>query len=144
MGLMIDYASNHRGAATMNITTGFDRIFGPSYIYLNRDGDVQTLLSDAEQYAYVGAFRVMSALKCRNSTFASDFYDEIAEFIPGYVPSSGRGDFSARITLPDGAGMTKAVLSMNGADMQDNVDYGMSASFSLPSARVVGSQVTKC
>jgi len=51
--LMVDYASNHRGSATMNITTGFDRIFGPSYIYLNRDGDVQDLLADAEQYAYV-------------------------------------------------------------------------------------------
>ena len=53
---MVDYASNHRGAATMNITTGFDRIFGPSFIYLNRDGDVQDLLVDAEQYAYVNLF----------------------------------------------------------------------------------------
>jgi rhamnogalacturonan endolyase len=126
---MVDYASNHRGAATINITTGFDRIFGPSYIYLNRDGDVQTLLSDAEQYAYVDVFHVMSALKCRNSTFASDFYDEIAQYIPGYVPSSGRGDFIAKINLPEGAGVTKAVLSMNGADMQDNVDYSMSSHF---------------
>lgn len=40
----------------MNITTGFDRIFGPSFIYLNRDGDVQDLLVDAEQYAYVNLF----------------------------------------------------------------------------------------
>jgi len=65
-------------------------------------------------------------LKSRNSSFASDFYDEIAGYIPGYVPSSGRGDFNAMISLPDGAGVTKAVLSMNGADTQDNVDYSMS------------------
>jgi rhamnogalacturonan endolyase len=132
---MVDYASNHRGSATMNITTGFDRIFGPSFIYVNRDGDVQDLLADAEQYAYVLLFRMLSALKSRNSTFASDFYDEIARYIHGYVPSSGRGDFNAKITLPDGAGVTKAVLSMNGADMQDNVDYSMSPSFFLPSPR---------
>jgi hypothetical protein len=74
-------------------------------------------------------------LKIRNSSFASDFYDEIAGYIPGYVPSSGRGDFNAKIDLPDGAGVTKAVLSMNGADMQDNVDYSMSPSFFLPSPR---------
>jgi len=114
----------------MNITTGFDRIFGPSFIYLNRDGDVQDLLADAERYAYADAFRLIAALMCRNSTFASDFYDEIAGYIPGYVPSSGRGDFDAKITLPDGAGVTKAVLSKNGADMQDNVDYSMSPSLS--------------
>jgi len=35
----------------------------------------------------------------------------------------GRGDFNAKITLPSEAGVTKAVLSMNGAEMQDNVDY---------------------
>jgi rhamnogalacturonan endolyase len=37
----------------MNITTGFNRIFGPSFVYLNRDGDLETLLADAEQYAWV-------------------------------------------------------------------------------------------
>lgn len=65
-------------------------------------------------------------LRYRNSTFASDFYDEIAKYIPGYIPTSGRGDFNAKITSPEGAGITKAVLSLNGADMQDNVDYSMS------------------
>jgi hypothetical protein len=74
-------------------------------------------------------------LKISNSSFASDFYDEVAGYIPGYVPSSGRGDFNAKITLPEGAGVTKAVLSMNGADMQDNVDYSMSPSFFIPSPR---------
>ena len=62
----------------------------------------------------------------RNSSFAADFYDEIAGFIPGYTPSSGRGDFNAVINLPTGAGVTKAVLSQNKADMQDNVDYSES------------------
>lgn len=47
----------------------------------------------------------------------------MAHYITGYTPSSGRGDFNAVINLPSGAGATKAVLSQNGADMQDNVDY---------------------
>jgi rhamnogalacturonan endolyase len=64
-----------------------------------------------------------SELMSRNASFASDFYDQIAHYIPGYVPSSGRGDFNAKINLPSEAGVTKAVLSMNGADIQDNVDY---------------------
>ena len=71
-------------------------------------------------------------LKSRNSSFASDFYDEIAEYITGYVPTSGRGAFNAKINLPEGAGITKAVLSMNGADMQDKVDYSMSSPGVLP------------
>ena len=71
-------------------------------------------------------------LKFRNSSFASEFFDEIAEYITGYVPTSGRGAFNAKINLPEGAGITKAVLSMNGADMQDNVDYSMSSPGVLP------------
>jgi hypothetical protein len=78
-------------------------------------------------------------LNIRNSSFASDFYDEIAGYIPGYISSSGRGDFNAKITLPDGAGVTKAVLSMNGAEMQDNVDYSMSSAHYLtPPCRIMG------
>lgn len=49
----IDYASNHRGASTMNITSGFDRIFGPTFIYLNKDGDLHSLYDDAKSYAWV-------------------------------------------------------------------------------------------
>jgi len=64
----------------------------------------------------------------RNASFASDFYDQIAQYIPGYVTSTGRGDFNAKITLPSEAGVTKAVLSMNKADMQDNVDYSTPSS----------------
>jgi len=73
-----------------------------------------------------------------NSSFASDFYDEIAHYIPGYTPSSGRGDFNAIITIPDGAGVTKAILSMNGAEMQDNVDYSKSSDLLRAFAKVPG------
>lgn len=112
----------------MNITNGFDRIFGPSYIYVNRDGDLQALLADAEGYAQVPALlapirHAPQLTMDRNSSFAADFYDEVAEYIEGYTPTSGRGDFNAILDLPERAGITKAVLSMNGADMQDNVDY---------------------
>ncbi|WVR07316.1 hypothetical protein IAU60_004357 [Kwoniella sp. DSM 27419] len=90
-------------ASTINITSGFDRIFGPSFVYLNRDGDVLSL----------------------NTSFASDFYDQVADLIPGYVPSSKRGTFNAKVSLPDGAQDTKLVLAQNGVDFQDNVDYSV-------------------
>lgn len=35
----------------MNITSGFDRIFGPTFIYLNKDGDLHNLYDDAKSYA---------------------------------------------------------------------------------------------
>jgi rhamnogalacturonan endolyase len=101
------YLSNHRGASTLNLTSGFDRIFGPSFVYFNRDADLQTLYRDAASRA--------------NRTFAADFYDEVASYIPGYVPSSGRGTFNAKIELPTGASNVKAVLSEVGRDFQDNV-----------------------
>lgn len=49
--LTTDYASNHRGASTMNITSGFDRVFGPSFFYVNRDGDIESLYKDAAALA---------------------------------------------------------------------------------------------
>lgn len=103
------YASNHRGASTMNITSGFDRIFGPTFIYLNKDGDLHSLYDDAKSYA--------------NISFAADFYDDVADLIPGYVNSSGRGDFKARVSLPEGASNPKIILAQSGVDPQDNVDY---------------------
>lgn len=101
------YLSNHRGASTLNITSGFDRIFGPSFVYFNRDGDLQTLYKDAKSKG--------------DRQFSADFYDEVANLIPGYTPSSGRGDFNAKISLPQGAKNIKAVLSEVGRDFQDNV-----------------------
>jgi hypothetical protein len=39
----------------MNITTGFDRVFGPSFLYMNSDGSLLDLLKDAEALAYVSS-----------------------------------------------------------------------------------------
>lgn len=101
------YLSNHRGSSTLNLTSGFDRIFGPSFVYFNRDGDLQSLYKDAKAKG--------------NRTFSADFYDEIAQYVPGYIPSSGRGDFNAKIKVPEGGRNVKAVLSEVGRDFQDNV-----------------------
>jgi rhamnogalacturonan endolyase len=51
----------------------------------------------------------------------ADFYDSIAQYIPNYVPSSGRSTFKAHIDLPSGAIKPIAVLAQNGVDFQDNV-----------------------
>ncbi|WWD22613.1 hypothetical protein CI109_107106 [Kwoniella shandongensis] len=103
------YASNHRGAATMNITSGFDRIFGPTFFYFNKDGDVHDLLSDASSYS--------------NASFAAEFYDQVSPLISGYANSTQRGDFVAQVDLPEGAKNAKLVLAQNGVDFQDNVDF---------------------
>lgn len=104
------YLSNHRGASTLNLTSGFDRIYGPSFFYMNRDGDVPTLYGQAKSYS--------------DPAFAASFYDEVASPITGYVPSSGRDDFKAKISLPNGASNGKAVLAENGVDFQNDVgDY---------------------
>ena len=104
---MTDYLSNHRGASTLNLTSGFDRTFGPSFVYFNRDGDVTALLADAESKA--------------DPDFAAGFYDDIADHIPGYVSSAGRGTFNGQVDWPAGASQGKAVLSEVGRDFQDNV-----------------------
>lgn len=65
-------------------------------------------------------------------TFAADFYDEVAGLVPGYLPSSGRGDFDAKIELPKGAGVAKAVLSEVGRDFQDNVGNSSESRRSTP------------
>lgn len=61
-----------------------------------------------------------------NTSFAADFYDDVADLIPGYVNSSGRGDFKAQISLPEGASNPKIILAQSGVDPQDNVDYSES------------------
>jgi rhamnogalacturonan endolyase len=55
-------------------------------------------------------------------TFAAEFYDQVADLIPGYVTSAGRGDFNAQIELPSAAGNGKVVLAAEGVDFQDAVD----------------------
>jgi rhamnogalacturonan endolyase len=50
-----------------------------------------------------------------------NFYDSIAQYVPNYVPSSGRTTFKAHVDLPNGAGRPIAVLAQNGIYFQDNV-----------------------
>jgi rhamnogalacturonan endolyase len=55
-------------------------------------------------------------------TWNQAFYDSIAKHVPGYVPSSGRTTFKAKVSLPKGATKPLAILSQNGVDYQDNVE----------------------
>ncbi|KAE8328080.1 galactose mutarotase-like domain-containing protein [Aspergillus sergii] len=100
---------NHHGMGTPNITTGFDRTFGPQYYHFNTGPagtSWRTLREEAVQYA--------------SPTWNAEFYDSIAQYVPNYVPTSGRGSWKAVISLPEGAKNPVAVLSLEGVDFQDN------------------------
>ncbi|KAF2181108.1 polysaccharide lyase family 4 protein [Zopfia rhizophila CBS 207.26] len=110
-GIVYNYmVSNHHGDGTPNIIDGFDRTFGPSYYHFNK-GKPKTPLSDlrddAAQYA--------------TASWNVEFYDSIAKHVPNYLPTSGRGNFMAKIQLPKDASKPIAVLAQNGVDFQDNV-----------------------
>lgn len=98
--------SNHHGDKTPNITNGFDRTWGPSIYHFNQGGSIQSLRGDAEQYGSI--------------YYASQFYDDIASHVPGYVTTQQRGSWKAKINLPDGACKPIAVLTVPGYDFQDN------------------------
>ncbi|KAI0651829.1 galactose mutarotase-like protein [Trametes meyenii] len=101
-------STGHGGATSPNITYGFDRTFGPQFLYLNRgqNASVHDLLADAERYA--------------DPAWNSDFYDEIAPHVPGYVPSSSRGTFAAHVQVPAKGKNVIATLSANGVHFQDS------------------------
>lgn len=110
-GILYNYiSSNHHGDQTPNITHGFDRTFGPTFFYFNKfpEGtDILEAHADAAQFA--------------DPEWNADFYDSIAEYVPNYVPSSGRATWELHVDLPKGAERVLAVLSQNGVDFQDNV-----------------------
>ncbi|KAI9063041.1 polysaccharide lyase family 4 protein [Trametes sanguinea] len=101
-------STNHGGATNPNVTNGFDRTFGPQFLYLNRahGASLQQLLADAERYA--------------DPSWNAEFYDEIAPYVHGYVPSKSRGSFFANIQVPRGARDVVAILSANGVHFQDS------------------------
>ena len=108
-GIVYNYiVSNHHGAQTPNITDGFDRTFGPGYYHFSKGGSLEESRADAETFAAADLW--------------TEFYDCIAEFVTGYVPSSGRGSWSGTITLPQGAENPVAILSLSGVDYQDNAN----------------------
>jgi rhamnogalacturonan endolyase len=105
-GIVYDYiSSNHHGDGTPNITLGFDRTFGPVSYLFNSNGSLQTLLADAE-----------------SATPDWEFYDRVAQYIHGYMPSSQRGSVEVDVKLPKDAKNAIAILSADGVDFQDNVE----------------------
>ncbi|KAJ7767716.1 galactose mutarotase-like protein [Mycena metata] len=101
-------STSHGGATSPNITNGFDRTFGPQFLYFNyrQNASLQALLADAELLA--------------DPEWNSAFYDEIAPNVAGYVPSSARGSFTASVRLTPAAQEPTVVLSANGVHFQDN------------------------
>ncbi|KAJ6512313.1 galactose mutarotase-like protein [Mycena vulgaris] len=101
-------STSHGGATSPNITNGFDRTFGPQFLYFNhgQGATLHDLLADAESRA--------------DPLWDSDFYDGIAPHVVGYAPSAVRGNFTARVELPYGVTEPTGVLSTNGVHFQDN------------------------
>ncbi|KAJ7106411.1 galactose mutarotase-like protein, partial [Mycena crocata] len=101
-------STSHGGATSPNVTNGFDRTFGPQFLYFNhgQGASLHDLLADAEALA--------------DLAWNSEFYDEIAPHVIGYAPSSVRGSFQGQVGLPHGASEPIAVLSANGVHFQDN------------------------
>ncbi|KAJ7745590.1 galactose mutarotase-like protein [Mycena maculata] len=95
-------STSHGGAASPNVTTGLDRTFGPQFLYFNhgKNATLLELLADAEQYA--------------DPTWNADFYDEIATYVVGYVPSDARGSFVGKV-------------AWNGVDLQDSAEEDIHA-----------------
>ncbi|KAJ3752332.1 rhamnogalacturonan lyase [Lentinula raphanica] len=102
-------STNHGGATNPNITNGFDRTFGPQFLYFNHGNQsttLQELLADAEQFA--------------DPSWNAELYDEIAPYVHGYAPTSVRGTFHASVNLPEGAVTPIAILSANGVQFQNS------------------------
>jgi len=60
------------------------------------------------------------AEKYSNPNWGAEFYDSIAKHVPGYVPTSRRGELAGKIDLPKSAKNPVAVLSASGMHFQDN------------------------
>jgi rhamnogalacturonan endolyase len=101
--------SNHHGATVPNITAGFDRTFGPAYYYFNHGSKTSTL-ADLRS----------DALKLSAPTWNTEFYNAVAQHVPGYNAPATRGVFKGRFTLPPKAKNGVAILSVSGIDVQDN------------------------
>lgn len=109
-GIVYNYIiSNHHGDQAPNITNGFDRTFGPSYYHFNHADNGTTWQELRDE-----------ALAFATPTWNAQFYDDIADLVPNYVPTSSRGSWKATVSLPEGAASPTAVLSASGYDFQDN------------------------
>lgn len=107
---MLRKISNHHGDGVPNITNGYDRTFGPALFHLNRGalgGSLQDLRDQAKTLAL--------------NNFGSQFYDDISQYIPGYVTTAGRGSWKAQLSVPSCATNTIALLTAPGYNYQDNM-----------------------
>ncbi|KAI0460375.1 rhamnogalacturonate lyase [Xylaria acuta] len=110
-GIVYNYlVSGHYGAPVPNMTTGFDKTWGPQYYHFNK-GTPDTTLAELRA----------DAAKFADPEWNADFYDSIAKYVPNYAPKSKRAAFKATIQLPSGAKRPIAVLSENKQDFQLNV-----------------------
>lgn len=109
-GILYNYiVSNHHGNQAPNITSGMDRTFGPFFYHYNHaqaGTSWQELRDEAVEFA--------------NPQWNAAFYDSIADLVPKYVPTSGRGSWKATVNIPEGGTNPRAVLTANGYDFQDN------------------------
>lgn len=105
--------SNHHGNTSPNITNGYDRTFGPSIYHFNKGPAGQSV------EASVASLRAEAATHANANTYAQ-FYDDVAQYVTGYIPTSSRGKWSSKIHLPDGAINPVVILSAPGLDYQDN------------------------
>jgi rhamnogalacturonan endolyase len=133
-GIVYNYLiSNHHGNGVPELINGYDRTFGPQFYYFNKGAkgtSLQALRDDAKKVA---------------PTNWTSFYDSIAQYVPNYVPSSGRGTFKATVSLPQGASRALAVLALSGSDFQDNnkdgkayqywADVSSSGTVTIPSVK---------
>ncbi|KAF7349178.1 Galactose mutarotase-like protein [Mycena sanguinolenta] len=105
------FASSHQGAATTNLTNeGYDRTWGPQYLYFNKgqQASLPTLRADAEAEADFSKY--------------ATFYQSIAHLVPGFIPPVARGAVSlSGMNLPPAAEDVVAVLSAEGLEFQRNV-----------------------
>lgn len=109
-GIVYNYiVSNHHGDQAPNITSGLDRTFGPFYYHFNRGAD-GTSWQELRQ----------EALGFATPQWNAAFYDDIASLVPNYVPTSGRGSWRAKVTIPKGGEKPRVVLSASGYDFQEN------------------------
>ncbi|KAJ7138505.1 galactose mutarotase-like protein [Mycena crocata] len=110
MSFALQFASSHQGAATSNLTNeGYDRTWGPQYLYFNKgqQASLPTLRADAEAEA--------------NFSKYAQFYQSIAPSIPGFTPPAARGAvILSRMSLPHAAEVIVAVLSAERLDFPRN------------------------
>jgi rhamnogalacturonan endolyase len=60
------------------------------------------------------------ALKLSAPTWNTEFYNAVAEYVPGYIAPVKRGTFRGKFELPANAKNSLAILSVTGIDVQDN------------------------